>query len=266
MRALEQIAAETSGMVALVGFAEPAEDAAPHRAAAVIEPGDADWLRARILHQDEALLVLDKPAGLAVQGGTGTRRHLDGMLAALAGQGERPRLVHRLDRDTSGLLVVARSARAAAKLTEAFRRQRVDKLYWALVVGRPSPIQGLIDRPLGKRGEGRGERMAGVAAGLPAQTRYRTVARAGRIASWLALQPLSGRTHQLRAHCALLGTPIIGDGKYGGAAAHPAGAQRRPGEKKRPAGQRQQRRQQHAGEGDPLLHDPAARRSGAAPP
>jgi 23S rRNA pseudouridine955/2504/2580 synthase len=202
----------------------PAAGPAPRRRAALVDQRDADWLRARILHEDDALLVLDKPAGLAVQGGTGTRRHLDGMLAALAGEGERPRLVHRLDRDTSGLLVVARSARAAAKLTEAFRRHRVDKLYWALVVGRPSPTAGLIDQPLGKQAGLRGEHMAGVAAGLPAQTRYRTVARAGRIASWLALQPLSGRTHQLRAHCALLGTPIIGDGKYGGAGAHPAGA------------------------------------------
>jgi 23S rRNA pseudouridine955/2504/2580 synthase len=202
----------------------PAASPPPQRAGAVVDSRDADWLRNMILHEDDALLVLNKPAGLAVQGGTGTRRHLDGMLQALAREGERPRLVHRLDRDTSGLLVVARSARAAAKLTEAFRRHRVDKLYWALVVGRPAPTAGLIDQPLGKQREGRGERMADLAGGLPAQTRYRIVARAGRIASWLALQPLSGRTHQLRAHCALLGTPIIGDGKYGGAAAHPAGA------------------------------------------
>jgi 23S rRNA pseudouridine955/2504/2580 synthase len=132
--------------------------------------------------------------------------------------------VHRLDRETSGLLVVAKTARAAAKLTAAFRQQRVGKLYWALVVGRPPLAAGLIDRPLAKQAGGRGERIEGVADGLPAQTRYRTVARAGKVASWLALQPLTGRTHQLRAHCALIGAPILGDRKYGGAVAVPAGA------------------------------------------
>jgi 23S rRNA pseudouridine955/2504/2580 synthase len=203
---------------------EPAEGAAPRRPAPNVDPGDLDWLRSRILHEDGALLVLDKPAGLAVQGGTGTRRHVDGMLAALSGQGERLRLVHRLDRDTSGLLVVAKSAPAAAKLTDAFRQHRVRKLYWALVVGLPPLAAGLIDQPLAKQAGGRGERTLSVADGLPAQTRYRTVARAGKVASWLALQPLTGRTHQLRAHCALIGAPILGDRKYGGAAAAPAGA------------------------------------------
>jgi 23S rRNA pseudouridine955/2504/2580 synthase len=203
---------------------EPAEGGAPRRAPPAVDSGAADWLRSRILHEDEALLVLDKPAGLAVQGGTKTKRHVDGMLSALAGEGDRPRLVHRLDRDTSGLLVVAKTARAAARLTEAFRQHRVGKLYWALVVGRPPLAAGLIDRPLAKQAGGRGERTQSVADGLPAQTRYRTVARAGKVASWLALQPLTGRTHQLRAHCALIGVPILGDRKYGGAVAAPADA------------------------------------------
>jgi 23S rRNA pseudouridine955/2504/2580 synthase len=203
---------------------EPGSGPAPRRGAVAPSPQDADWLRSRILHQDEALLVLNKPAGLAVQGGTGTTRHLDGMLGALAAGGDRPRLVHRLDRDTSGLLVIARSAPAAARLTQAFRRHQVDKLYWALVVGRPPAVAGLIDRPLAKQAGGRGERIESVAEGQAARTRYRTVARAGRIASWLALQPLTGRTHQLRVHCTLLGTPIQGDRKYGGPAACPAGA------------------------------------------
>ena len=193
--------------------------------------GEADLalLRSLVLHEDQALMVLNKPAGLAVQGGTGTRRHLDGMLQGLAGAGERPRLVHRLDRDTSGLLVVAKSARSAARLTAAFRQHRVGKLYWALVIGRPAPPAGQIDQPLAKQaGAGqagtRGERIAADEEGAPARTRYRTVARAGKLATWLALQPLTGRTHQLRAHCAVLGTPIMGDRKYGGAAACPDGA------------------------------------------
>jgi 23S rRNA pseudouridine955/2504/2580 synthase len=192
----------------------------PDKAAAA----DVERLRSRVLFEDHALLVLDKPAGLAVQGGTKTRRHVDGMLQAWAAGGERPRLVHRLDRDTSGLLVVAKTAGAAAKLTEAFRRQQVDKLYWALVVGRPPEAQGWIDQPLAKQPGRGGERVAASEAGVPARTLYRVVARAGKVASWLALKPLTGRTHQLRAHCALMGVPIIGDGKYGGARAHPEGA------------------------------------------
>ncbi len=208
---------------------EPDGESAQRRAGTTASAADADWLRSRILHEDEALLVLNKPAGLAVQGGSKTTRHLDGMLATLAVGGERPRLVHRLDRDTSGLLVVARSAAAAAMLTKAFRRHQVLKLYWALVVGRPAIADGQIDRPLAKQAGARqaggwGERMGSVADGQPARTRYRTIARAGKVASWLALQPLTGRTHQLRVHCTLLGTPIQGDRKYGGAAACPTGA------------------------------------------
>ena len=189
-----------------------------------VDPTGAESLRSRVLYEDHALIVLDKPAGLAVQGGTGTRRHVDGMLQAWAAGGERPRLVHRLDRDTSGLLAVAKTAAAAAKLTEAFRRQRVEKLYWALVLGRPPDAQGGIDQPLAKQPGKGGERVGASARGLAARTLYRVVARAGKVASWLALKPLTGRTHQLRVHCALLGTPIIGDGKYGGARAHPDGA------------------------------------------
>jgi 23S rRNA pseudouridine955/2504/2580 synthase len=185
-------------------------------------------LRAMILHEDEALIALNKPPGLAVQGGSKTTRHLDGMLEALAGKGEKPRLVHRLDRDTGGVLVVARSASVAAKLAKAFQRHEVEKLYWALVAGLPPLPEGVIDQPLAKAPSRGGPDFelvqTGVAGAQKATTRYRTMARAGKIAAWLALQPLSGRTHQLRVHCQAMACPILGDPKYGGPAARPAGA------------------------------------------
>ncbi|MBL8667946.1 MAG: RluA family pseudouridine synthase [Rhodospirillales bacterium] len=183
------------------------------------DPGAAEELRRRVLHRDAHVIVIDKPAGLAVQGGSKMVRHLDGMLDALTFDGERPRLVHRLDKDTSGVLVLARSAKAAALLTRAFREGRVQKVYWAVVVGAPATAEGRISQPLAKRFGVSGERVGADDDGLPAVTGYRVIERAGRQAAWLALYPQTGRTHQLRAHCVLLGTPILGDGKYGGAAA-----------------------------------------------
>ena len=189
---------------------------------------DADELQAMILHEDQTLIALNKPAGLAVQGGSKTRRHIDGMLASFAPKGERYRLVHRLDRDTSGLLVVAKTASSAAKLSKAFQRHEVQKLYWALVAGLPPLQDGIVDKPLTKA-PSRGGRdvelvQTGVEGAQKAVTRYRTISRAGKVSAWLALQPLSGRTHQLRVHCALMDCPILGDPKYGGAKARPAGA------------------------------------------
>ena len=186
---------------------------------------EARELQALVLHRDDDVIVINKPPGLAVQGGTGTIRHLDGLLDALRfGASERPRLVHRLDKDTSGVLVLARSAAAAAKLAAAFRSKRVRKIYWAAVVGLPKPRQGKIDQKIAKLPGRAGERMApDDAEGERAITYYRTVAHAGDRLAWLALEPVTGRTHQLRVHCAFIGTPILGDGKYGGAAAQPSG-------------------------------------------
>lgn len=174
-------------------------------------------LQAAVLHRDDAVLVINKPPGLATQGGTGITEHLDGLLDYLRfGALERPRLVHRLDKDTSGVLVLARTARAAAKLTAALRQRAAHKLYWALTTGVPSPRQGRVDMPLAKLPGPLGERMTGdPEAGKSAITLYRTIATAGRRAAWLGMAPVTGRTHQLRVHAAALGTPIAGDSKYG---------------------------------------------------
>jgi 23S rRNA pseudouridine955/2504/2580 synthase len=185
---------------------------------------DDKFVQSLVLHRDDDVIVIDKPAGLAVQGGTGTTRHLDGLLDGLRfGAKERPRLVHRLDKDTSGVLVLARNAAVAAKLGAAFHGKTVRKVYWAVVVGAPKPRQGKIDQKLAKLPGKDGERVAPDEEGERALTYYRTVAHAGERLAWVALQPVTGRTHQLRVHCVTLGTPIFGDGKYGGSASHPTG-------------------------------------------
>jgi 23S rRNA pseudouridine955/2504/2580 synthase len=206
-------------------------DAPPARKPrAAVDPKDIAALEGWTLYQDRTVLVLDKPPGLPVQGGTRSERNLDAILAAAADRfGGRPLLVHRLDRDTSGVLLLARNPDAARRLAAAFRGKAARKLYWALVAGKPERPHGLIDLPLAKRVGAAGERVVALdyeddldldeAGARRAVSAYATIDHAGSRVSWLALQPRTGRTHQLRVHMAALGTPILGDGKYGGSGA-----------------------------------------------
>jgi 23S rRNA pseudouridine955/2504/2580 synthase len=180
---------------------------------------DAAFARRLVLYEDEAVLVLNKPAGLAVQGGTKTHQHIDRLLSAWGEGIERPRLVHRLDRDTSGVLLLGKTPGAAAKLSGAFARRKAEKTYWAIVAGAPKPGEGVIELNLVKRGVGDRELVVPAdpkdSRGDPAETEYMTISRAGHRASWMALRPHTGRTHQLRAHMKAIGHPILGDPKYG---------------------------------------------------
>jgi 23S rRNA pseudouridine955/2504/2580 synthase len=203
--------------------APPAEGpgARPKRIVEPLTDEEAEFVREMVLARGRDWFMLNKPPGLATQGGTKTTQHLDRLLDGLADDaGQRPKLVHRLDKDTSGVLLVARSARAAGHFAKAFSGRTARKVYWALIVGVPSAEQGLIDAPLAKQPGTGGEKMhVDEENGLPAKTRYRLIDRAGNRAAWVELQPLTGRTHQLRAHMAAIGHPIVGDAKYGGAEA-----------------------------------------------
>jgi 23S rRNA pseudouridine955/2504/2580 synthase len=205
------------------GIAASADEHAkrPPKVPAPVKESDAKALKSMVFYRDEAIIVLNKPAGLAVQGGTKTFHHLDGMLDALTFDAdERPRLVHRLDRDTSGILVLARTRVAAQALTKAFRARETRKIYLAVTAGVPRPHQGKIDLALGKDGARGREKMKGDARdSRSAATLYAVLDTAGQKASLVSLMPLTGRTHQLRAHMAAIETPIMGDGKYGGSKA-----------------------------------------------
>jgi 23S rRNA pseudouridine955/2504/2580 synthase len=189
---------------------------APERAE--LSDDEVDFVRGLVIHEDPAAIVVNKPPGLATQGGTKTKDHLDRLLDGLAADGApRPKLVHRLDKDTSGALVVARTPRAAAFFSKSFSGRTARKVYWALVVGVPAIDDGMIELPLAKQPGSGGEKMhVDEKEGLPARTRYRVVEQAGNRAAWVELQPFTGRTHQLRVHMEAIGHPIVGDGKYGG--------------------------------------------------
>jgi len=194
---------------------------APHRAPRERKPlteEDVAQAEAMVITQDRAAIVLNKPPGLATQGGSGTTRHVDGLLDAFVrGDEARPRLVHRLDKDTSGVLLIARTPGSAAYFSKRFSGRSARKIYWALVVGVPEVAEGTIEAPITKQPGSGGEKMwVDEENGQPAKTRYRVVDRAGKRAAWVELQPLTGRTHQLRVHLAAIGHPIVGDGKYGG--------------------------------------------------
>ena len=197
----------------------PPLDAEVRRIEQKIDAADAAFLRDLILFEDDDLYVFNKPAGLASQGGSGTKRHMDGLLKSLPNkQGEAPRLVHRLDRDTSGVLVVAKSRAAAAHFGKVFQSRGAQKIYWAIVYSVPSPPQGSISCFLAKQIVGDNEQMVVVDQNHPAaqhsKSFYSTTDTAARRFSWVTLKPVTGRTHQLRVHMQRLGNPIIGDPRY----------------------------------------------------
>ena len=217
-KASTRLAAGQSVRVPPLPAAAPASAPAPKG----LSKAERAFLASITLYEDDDLLVLNKPSGIAVQGGTKTTHHVDRLLEGLGdGPETRPRLVHRLDRDTTGVLVIAKRRAIAAKLGRAFQTRSVRKIYWALVHGVPKPPQGKIDAALVKAGGPDGDRVRKARAGeqdiaQSAVTHYAVVDRAGQKVAFVSLKPVTGRQHQLRAHMAIIGHPILGDGKYQG--------------------------------------------------
>ncbi|GLV25571.1 RluA family pseudouridine synthase [Sphingobium sp. Cam5-1] len=216
------------GQLIRVPPAEPkaVETTKPRRVRPELSEDQISFAQNMVIHRDAQAIVINKPPGLATQGGTKTDEHVDGLLDALEYElDQRPKLVHRLDKDTSGALLVARTARSAAYFAKAFSSRTARKVYWAIVMGVPSINDGMIELPIAKQPGTGGEKMhVDEEEGLPARSRYRVIERAGNRAAWVELQPHTGRTHQLRVHMAAIGHPIVGDGKYGGKEAFLSGS------------------------------------------
>ena len=197
----------------------PLPDAPPAGSRETLSERDYAYVRQMVIYEDDEVLALNKPSGLAVQGGTKTTQHVDRLLSAWGEGLKRPRLVHRLDRDTSGVLLLGKSPAAAARLAGAFAKRRAQKTYWAIVFGNVQPYEGIIEMPLMKTGIGDRELVVPAEPKDPraeaAETEYVTISRAAQRAAWMGLRPHTGRTHQLRAHMKAIGHPILGDPKYG---------------------------------------------------
>ncbi len=202
--------------------AAPAEESPSLRPTPGLSKADRDFIERMIVFENEYIAVLNKPFGIAVQGGTKTARHIDGLLAGMADRfgGERPRLVHRLDRDTTGILVVAKDRQTAARLGRLFQTRSVQKIYWAITRGIPKPPQGKVEAALVKAAGPEGDRVRKARPGEQdlaqhATTYYSVIDRVAQKLAWVSLKPVTGRQHQLRAHMDILGTPVLGDQKYG---------------------------------------------------
>lgn len=188
------------------------------RERATLSPHEIKYAKSLVLYEDDHVIAINKPSGLAVQGGTKTKNHIDRLLSAWGEGLDRPRLVHRLDRDTSGVLLLGKSPSAAARLAGSFAKRKAYKTYWALVAGNPDPKEGVIEVPLIKKGFNDREIVVPADPKEPgaeaAETEYVTISRAGNRLAWMALRPHTGRTHQLRAHMQAIGHCILGDPKY----------------------------------------------------